>query len=202
MSLEHLALVGRTVTLAPLAHTHVAGLWSAAKTIQEAAKLTPIPCSEEEAERYVTQALNEHARDLTLAYAVVDRVSDEVVGSTRFTNIERWRLAGRQDAIDVVEIGRTFLAASAQRTRTNTEMKCLMLTHAFEALDVHRVTIKTDALNQRSRTAIERIGATFEGILRSHMPSASGGVRDTAMYSIIRSDWHSVRERLHSLLGE
>src|SRR4029079_11849394 len=96
---------------------------------------------------------------------------DEVVGSTRFCNIERWDWrAGnplRRD-IDAVEIGWTWLTPAAQRSAVNTEAKLLMLTHAFEVWRVHRVTLKTDERNARSRAAIARIGAPFEGVPRVH----------------------------------
>lgn len=202
MPIDHPELVGRVVTLTPLTLAHVPALWAVAQTIPEAAQITLVPTSEADTERYVRDALDGQSRGVTLPYAIRSNATGDVVGTTRFANIERWHLRGRKDAIDVVEIGWTWLAADAQRTAINTEAKLLMLTHAFDRFGVHRVTIKTDALNQRSRAAIERIGARLEGILRSHLPSATGGVRDTAMYSIIASEWSSVRERLHTQLGE
>jgi RimJ/RimL family protein N-acetyltransferase len=115
-----------------------------------------------------------------------------VVGSTRFGNIERWS----SDAIDAVEIGWTWLAASAQRTAVNTEAKILMLDHAFGVWRVKRVTLKTDARNARSRAAIARIGGKLDGILRAHMPAADGGVRDSAVFSILAAEWPAHRARL------
>ena len=97
---------------------------------------------------------------------------------------------------DAVEIGSTWLAPSAQRTAINTHAKLLMLTHAFEAWAVLRVTLKTDARNLRSRAAIERIGARFDGVLRAHMPAFDGGVRDTAFYSIVAVEWPELRRAL------
>ena len=96
----------------------------------------------------------------------------------------------------VCEIGGTWYAASVQRTIVNTEAKLLLLTHAFENWRVLRVTLKTDSRNERSRVAILRIGATFEGIRRVHAPAVDGGVRDTAYYSIVSSEWPEVRTRL------
>ncbi|MEY2973809.1 MAG: hypothetical protein RIR49_229, partial [Actinomycetota bacterium] len=101
---------------------------------------------------------------------------------------------------DAVEIGGTWLTPSAQRTGANTDAKLLMLAHAFDVLAVHRVTIKTDARNARSRANIERVGGVFEGVLRSHMRASDGAVRDTAMYSILAAEWPVVRERLRSRL--
>jgi len=98
------------------------------------------------------------------------------------------------------EVGGTWLAASVQRTGVNTETKLLMLAHAFEAWGVRRVTLKTDACNVQSRTAIERIGARAEGIRRAHMPALDGTIRDKAYYSIIAAEWPMIRQHLRQLL--
>jgi RimJ/RimL family protein N-acetyltransferase len=129
-----------------------------------------------------------------------------VVGSTRFCNVERWRWydgAERRPpgGVDAVEIGFTWLARAAQRTGLNTEAKYLMLRHAFEAWRVHRVQLKTDARNQRSRDAIARLGATFEGVLRSDRPSIEDGLRHTALYSVVEAEWPPVLARLEGLLA-
>jgi len=100
----------------------------------------------------------------------------------------------------VVEIGATWLAASAQRTRCNTEAKILMLAQAFDVWQVHRVSLKTDARNAKSRRAIERLGALFEGVRRADMPGSDGSVRDSAYYSIVRAEWPDVRKRLDATL--
>ena len=108
----------------------------------------------------------------------------------------RWTTIGRrQDARDA-EIGATWLAASAQRTPVNTEAKLLMLRHAFDTWDAERITFKTDARNTRSRAAIERSGAHFEGIRRAHVRASDGGIRDSAYYSIVRAEWPDVRKGL------
>jgi RimJ/RimL family protein N-acetyltransferase len=96
----------------------------------------------------------------------------------------------------VAGIGSTWLAASAQRTAVNTEAKLLMLTHAFDVWGVHRVTLKTDARNARSRSSIQRLGAVFEGVRRVHVPAADGTLRDTAYYSIVAAEWPAVRDGL------
>jgi len=117
-----------------------------------------------------------------------------VVGSTRFGNLERWTRG--EDRIDAVEIGWTWLTPSAQRTVVNTEAKLLMLGHAFESWRVHRVTLKTDARNARSRAAIERLGAKLDGLLRAHMPATDDTLRTSAVYSILAGEWPEVRARL------
>ena len=136
------------------------------------------------------------------------RISDGVViGSTRFFDLERWAwpeghpLQGRSSP-DVCEIGYTWLTRSAIRTAANTEAKLLMLTHAFETWQVLRVCLHTDARNQRSRSAIERIGGQFEGILRAHRMAADFIARDSARYSILASDWPAVKRRLVQMVGE
>ena len=132
------------------------------------------------------------AQGRDLAFATIDVTADRVAGSTRFRMIAPEHLR--------VEIGFTFLAASYQRTRVNTAAKLLMLGHAFEAWGVNRVEFLTDDLNQPSRNAILRIGAGFEGKLRSHMVMRDGRIRDSVIFSIIRPEWPAVRERLEERL--
>ncbi|MGH7575141.1 MAG: GNAT family N-acetyltransferase [Longimicrobiales bacterium] len=141
---------------------------------------------------YVEAALAQQRQGTALPFATVDRVSGRAVGSTRFGNVDR---ANRR-----VEIGWTWIARPWQRTALNTEAKVLMLTHAFEDLGCIRVELKTDVLNERSRAAIARLGATEEGVLRSHMVTEGGRVRDTVYYSILASEWPTVRQRLEARL--
>ena len=101
----------------------------------------------------------------------------------------------------MVEIGWTWLAAAAQRTPINTEAKLLMLTHAFETWRVHAVKLNTDARNARSRAAIERIGARFDGVLRAHRPASDGGIRDTAAFSLLEAEWPAAKRHLLARLG-
>ena len=114
-----------------------------------------------------------------------------------------WR--GRTDP-DEVEIGGTWLAADVQRTAVNTEAKLLLLTHAFEQWNVDRVALATDERNERSRSAIARLGATFEGILRNHRPSKVPGedglARNTALFSITAAEWPEVRKSLSDRLEQ
>ena len=141
-------------------------------------------------------------------FAIVSVNDDSVIGSTRFWNLERWAWPqghprhGRS-APDACEIGYTWLTRSAIRTAANTEAKLLMLTHAFEVWGVQRVSLKTDARNERSRAAIERLGARYDGTLRCHMPAygPGGGARDSAFFSIVQEEWPRVKAGLESRLG-
>jgi RimJ/RimL family protein N-acetyltransferase len=149
--------------------------------------------SSDEMRAYVAAALEEQQRGVSQPFAIVDAASDEVIGSTRFGNID---VRNRR-----LEIGWTWLARSHQRTRANTAAKRLLLGHAFDALGVNRVELKTDALNQKSRNAIGRIGATQEGIFRQHVVCASGRVRDTVYFSILATEWPAVRRHLDERLA-
>ncbi len=190
------------VMLEPLALAHVEPLWDAASGDRATYGLTLVPASLEAMRAYVEAHLADQARGTSLPFATRDARTGRVVGSTRFMNIERWTWAPdnplrRTDRMpDAVEIGSTWLTPSAQRTAINTRAKLLMLTRAFDEWKVRRVTLKTDARNSRSRRAIERLGARFDGVLRAHMPAFDGGVRDTAFYSILLDEWPAVRERL------
>lgn len=144
--------------------------------------------SRDEMAAYVRHALQAQARGEVLPFATIDRAGGVVVGSTRYMNID---LPHRR-----LEIGSTWIARPWQRTAINTEAKLLMLRHAFETVGCHRVELKTDALNEQSRTAIRRLGAVEEGILRKHMVIASGRVRDTVYFSITDDEWPSVEARL------
>ncbi|HEV8129546.1 MAG TPA: GNAT family protein [Candidatus Eisenbacteria bacterium] len=142
--------------------------------------------------RYLGEALREQSEGRSLPFATIDRATGTIVGCTRFGNIEpRHRKA---------EIGWTWVGRAYQRTYVNTEAKYLMLRHAFETWDCIRVELKTNVLNRRSRDAMLRIGATEEGILRSHAISDRGTVRDTVYYSILASEWPAVRERLLTMM--
>ncbi len=201
-------LEGALVRLEPLSIQHVPALVAAANA--DAAERFPLATVHRDAagmRSWVEGALRAAAAGTAVPFATVRRSTGEVVGSTRFGNVERWewpdgaRRAPAEGA-DAVEIGWTWLARAAQRTGVNAEAKLLMLRHAFDRWGVHRVALKTDARNARSRAAIERVGARLEGVLRRHMPAADGGVRDTAMFSVVREDWPEVRRRLEALLAD
>ncbi len=196
-------LADAVVRLEPMTHAHIGGLHEAASAERSTFGLTLVPDSLAGWATYVDKMLAEQRAGTTIPFTTFDAGSGLVVGSTRLMTIERWTWpdAGNphqrsHELADACEIGGTWLARRAQRTAVNTHAKLLMLTHAFEAWEVRRVTLKTDARNARSRTAIERLGARFDGVLRAHMPAFDGGVRDTAFYSILAAEWPDVKARL------
>ncbi len=199
-------LEGRFVRLDPLTQAHAGDLLAAASGSRETYGLTLVPGSAAETAAYIEAALAEQRATRSLPFATVDRASGRVIGSSRFLNIEFWTWpAGNRhqrgpERPDVVEIGATWLAAPAQRTPINTEAKLLMLTHAFDHWRVHRVSLMTDARNQRSRQAILRLGARFDGILRAARPASDGAIRDTAAFSILEEEWPAVRANLEARL--
>ncbi len=199
-------LEGRYVRLEPLTRGHARALSAAAGGPRETYALTTVPEGESGALGYIETALRDEEAGRSLPFATVARSTGRVVGSTRFLNIEFWTwppghaLQRGEDVPDVAEIGATWLAGEAQRTAINTEAKLLMLTHAFEEWRVHRVSLMTDARNERSRNAILRVGARFDGVIRAHRPSSDGLIRDTAAFSILESEWPAVKRQLHSRL--
>jgi RimJ/RimL family protein N-acetyltransferase len=198
-----LVLESPRLRLEPLARAHVDALCAAAAESRDTYALTLVPDGSAAMATYVDTAVAGTARGQFLAFAIVDKLRDRVVGSTRFCSFERWDWPGAPPAstperLDAVEIGWTWLAASAQRTHVNTGAKRLMLTHAFEVWHVRRVTLKTDARNARSRANIERLGCRLDGVLRAHMPAEDGGVRDSAIYSLLSSEWPEAGARLAS----
>jgi RimJ/RimL family protein N-acetyltransferase len=205
--LAPVTLTGRRVRLEPLGAGHLDALLAAATSEPaETYPFTQVPQDRDGLARWLTAALAAAGNGQALPFATVELGSGRVVGSTRFCNVERWRWydgAERRPpgGVDAVEIGFTWLARAAQRTGLNTEAKYLMLRHAFEAWRVHRVQLKTDARNQRSRDAIVRLGAAFEGVLRSDRPSVEDGLRDTAFYAVVEADWPAVRARLERRLA-
>ena len=193
-------LTGRHVILEPLSLDHVEGLVAAASIDRSTYDLTWVPDGEAAMSDYVESLLADHAAARVLPFAQRRTDTGALVGCTRYLDPKWWR--GRS-VPDEVEIGGTWLAATAQRTPINTEAKLLLLEHAFESFGVWRVAICTDARNDRSRTAITRIGATFEGVLRNHRlryNTESPQPRDTAVYSIVDSEWPRVRTSLSSRL--
>jgi RimJ/RimL family protein N-acetyltransferase len=147
----------------------------------------------EEMRAYVQSAIDDRAAGRALPFATIERATGTAIGCTRFANIS---IPDKR-----VEIGWTWVAGPWQRTPVNTEAKLLMLRHAFEALGCIRVELKTDRLNERSRNAITRIGGVEEGILRQHMITSSGRLRDTVYYSILHGEWPAVRDRLEARLA-
>jgi RimJ/RimL family protein N-acetyltransferase len=196
--LTTVSLEGRWVALQPLAHAHVPDLVRAAAADRTTYDLTWVPDGTEETTAYVEELLDSYRAGEVLPFAQVDARTGAAVGCTRYLEL-RWP-AGRTDP-DELEIGGTWLGADAQRSGVNTEAKYLLLRHAFETYGVWRVAICTDEDNHRSRRAIERIGATFEGILRNHRlraHTARPRPRNTAVYSIVREEWPDVRAGLEA----
>ncbi|MGM0571058.1 GNAT family N-acetyltransferase [Marinobacter sp.] len=187
-------LEGRHVRLEPLSEDHVDGLFDIGQEQDDWAYLpTAAFSSREEATKWVQQALELARRELHYPYVLVEPASDTLMGSTRYLNVRH-----RDHAL---EIGYTWLGRDYQRTAVNTEAKYLLLSHAFETLGAYRVELKTDARNQRSQKAIERIGAQREGVLRRHMVVQDGYVRDSVMFSITDLDWPDVKKGLLGKLG-
>jgi RimJ/RimL family protein N-acetyltransferase len=193
MLVEPVTLEGRHARLEPLREAHLAGLTEVGLD-EELWRWIPTPVrTREEMAAYIEMALDEQRRGVSLPFAVVERATGRAIGSTRYGNIDRTHHR--------VEIGWTWVAREWQRTAVNTEVKYLLLKHAFESLGCMRVELKTDSLNEKSRNAILRIGAKEEGIFRNHMITASGRIRHSAYYSIIDSEWPAVKERLEAKLN-
>jgi RimJ/RimL family protein N-acetyltransferase len=190
---EPVTLEGRTVRLEPLGPTHHAAL-CAIGLDPELWELIPYRVTTpDEMVAYIQTALDAQKAGTALPFATVHVTSGQVIGSTRFMNID---VPNRR-----VEIGATWIAAPWRRTAVNTEGKYLMLRHAFETLGCVRVELKTDVLNQRSRNAILRIGAKEEGILRQHVVTWSGRLRDSVYFSILDSEWPRVKQDLEQKLS-
>ena len=203
--MSELLLTGRHVRLEPLNAGHVAGLVRAAATDRSLYQWSPIPQTDIEAQRYVDTAMSWQQAGTAYPFAIVRMQDGIVLGSTRFWNVERWlwpegHARHGRDLPDVCEIGYTWLSSMAIRTAANTETKRLMLAHAFESWEVLGVCFYTDARNSRSRAALERIGAQYEGILRSHRMAADYTARNSVRYSIVAAEWPVVRRRLDEML--
>ena len=192
MNVLPVILEGTRVRLEPLSLSHHEQLceigldpllWQLATTVMQSAQ---------DMKSYIETALKWQAEGTALPFAIIEQSSDSVVGSTRFGNIDK---ANRR-----LEIGWTWLARKWQRTAVNTETKFLLLKHAFETLGCIRVEFKTDSLNEKSRNALLRIGATEEGILRNHMIAPGGRFRHSVYFSIIHSEWRHVKAALEEKL--
>ena len=193
MVIAPVILQGRHVRLEPLAPGHAAGLAEVGLDA-ELWKWIPTPVrTPEEMSGYVQTALDEQLKGSALPFVLIERATGRSIGSTRYGNIDRDHYR--------VEIGWTWVARQWQRTPINTEAKYLLLRHAFESLKCIRVELKTDSLNERSRAAILRLGATEEGTFRNHMITASGRIRHTVYFSILDSEWPQVKARLEAKLG-
>ncbi len=186
--LQPAILRGPLVTLAPLDLCHREEFIEAVKD-GELFKLwyTAVP-SPETMHLQIERRLSEQAAGATLPFAILDNATGKAVGMTNYLNV---------DAVNRrVEIGGTWYRRSVQRTSLNTQAKLLLLEHAFERLNCIAVEFRTHFFNHQSRRAIERLGAKLDGILRCHQLAANGTLRDTCVYSIIASEWPTVKAHL------
>lgn len=192
MPLAPLTLIGKHVRLEPLSLDHTGPL-ARVGLVPELWRLQPAPIeSEADMRRYVQAAMDDQARGVSLPFAMLEPATGQVMGSTRYMDIA---LPHRR-----LEIGATWLAPAFQRSGANTEAKLLLLAHAFEALNMQKVVLKTEVLNTQSRAAIARIGAVEEGVFRKHLIAASGRARDMVYFSILDAEWPGVKSRLAARL--
>jgi RimJ/RimL family protein N-acetyltransferase len=210
--LEPFTLEGPRVRLEPLTEAHIPGLVEAAGEDRTNYQWTYTPEGVDQMTDYVVDALAKVASGAHVAFATVckgsepgERADERVVGATRFCEIANWQWPPgaqhqRHGVPDVLDIGFTWLAGSAQRTPINTEAKLLMMTHAFEVWKVHRVALQTDVRNARSWAAIERIGGQLDGIMRADRPGSDDTVRTSARFSIVAEEWPDVKARLAARL--
>ncbi len=224
METKPFSLLGNHIRLEALEHCHIDGLATASASDPSLYQWSPVPQGKEQAAAYIDTALAWRDAGTAVPFAIVNSADGNVIGSTRFWNLERWSwppgharyerypvgvFPGLAKAAsygashplpDACEIGYTWLAQSAMRSAANTEAKLLMLTYAFETWEVLRVCFHTDARNLRSRAALERVGGKCEGILRSHRMAADFIPRDSVRYSIVAAEWPQVKQRLNQLL--
>ena len=186
MKVAPVVLEGEGIRLEPMGPEHAQGLYNRGRCAEDWA-LLPRSCFVDLADtrQWIDEALEDNS---ALPFVIVESAKGKVVGSTRYLNIRPEHRS--------LEIGWTWLGQEWQRTGINTEVKALLLTHAFERLACIRVEFKTDARNLRSQRALERIGATMEGVLRNHMIVQGGYYRDSVYFSVIDSEWWEVKERL------
>jgi RimJ/RimL family protein N-acetyltransferase len=187
-------LSGSVVRLDPIRHEHAELFWEVAKNnLDDIFRWIPYRMqTRDDFQLLVAKAFQEQERGESVVFTTVEIASGQVLGSTRFMNIDR---NNRR-----VEIGSTWIAPAWQRTAVNTEAKYLMLRHAFEVWGCFRVELKTDALNEKSRNAILRVGAKEEGTLRRHVVTWTGRVRDSVYFSILDSEWPEIKARLEEKL--
>ncbi len=189
-----LTLSGRWVELVPLAPTHVDALWPSARRPEVLRYLrVGVPKAPADLERVVEGMLAAQKAGTDLPFTTVFRPAGRPIGMTRFLRIDRTN--------DWVEIGGTWLDPTFWRTPVNTEAKLLMLRYAFEVAMVHRVQLQTDGRNERSQTAIARLGAVREGVLRDDVVLPDGYRRSSVYFSVLAPEWPAVRARLETMLA-
>ena len=190
LDIKPVVLEGGNVRLERMSQDHAQGLYNRGRNAADWAFM-PRSCFVDQADtrHWIDEAL---ARDNEMPFVILEREKNRVVGSTRYLNIRRDHRS--------LEIGWTWLGQEWLRTGVNTEAKFLLLRHAFERLGCIRVEFKTDERNLRSQEALERIGATREGVLRNHMIVQGGFYRNSVYFSVIEEEWPAVKERLQGLL--
>jgi RimJ/RimL family protein N-acetyltransferase len=193
MPLTPVTLQGRTIELVPMGPSHHASLCSIGLDERLWQRTTIQVRTAEEMREYLQVALDAQPAGTALPFVIQKRDSGQIIGSTRFHS---YNALHRR-----IEIGFTWLAVPWQGTGANLEAKLLMLRHAFESLDCVRVQFTADMDNAPSRHALERLGATYEGILRSYMISDRAGPRDVAIYSIVASEWADLAMQLKARVG-
>jgi RimJ/RimL family protein N-acetyltransferase len=195
-------LTGRYVHLVPMELDHVDGLVAAAGGDRSTFGYTTVPWDRPTMTEYVTRAMAKRDQGEHVPFVTWSVAHGRIVGTTRFYDLTPWDWGPEPTAHqrvgrpDVASIGYTWLDPAAQRTPVNSEAKLLMLTHAFETWEVWAVRLKTDARNERSRRAIERLGFRLDGVIRADMPGTDDTVRDSAVFSMLASEWPDHRERL------
>lgn len=187
------SLAGRFIRLAPLRIDDLDGLCAIGlePLLWQSTTIQVVTRSDMEA--YVRSALDAQDRGTAMPFAIYEQSTDKLIGSTRFHSID----IGHRH----LEIGFTWLGLPWQRTSANTEVKYLMLRHAFESMGCIRVEFRADTENEKSRRALKRIGASEEGTLRQFRISPHRGIRDMVVYSILREEWPQVKSGLESKLG-
>ncbi|MFD7985850.1 GNAT family N-acetyltransferase [Kitasatospora indigofera] len=190
-----ITLTGRTVRLEPLGRHHLPDLFAAGGGDEEVWRWIPsgTPHTADELGGVIDRRLAEIAAGTAVVFAVVDRQDDRAIGMTGYYDFDAEN--------ELVEIGGTWYARTAWRTAVNTEAKLLLLTHAYEDLGMGRVFWKTDHLNERSRNAVLRLGATFEGVHRRERRRADGSWRDSVYFSMLADEWPAAKQRLTERLA-
>ncbi|WP_203248310.1 GNAT family N-acetyltransferase [Sporosarcina beigongshangi] len=190
--MEAIQLIGETVLLRPMTEDDVEGIYGCCQDERIWAHLPQTLQTREDVQAHIEQALVDREQGAEYPFVIVLLETNEIIGSTRFLDIAT--------AHKRLEIGYTWLHPSVWRTNVNTECKYLLLTYCFEQLQFQRVQIKTGHENTQSQKAIERIGATKEGVLRNHMIRPNGTVRHTVMYSVVQEEWLEVKQHIERLM--
>ncbi|MEK5040663.1 GNAT family N-acetyltransferase [Sporosarcina sp. FSL K6-3457] len=190
--METIQLIGNDVLLRLMTKDDVEGIYASCQDKRIWTHMSQTLQTKEDVQAYVKQALVNREAGTEYPFVIVLRATNEIIGSTRFFDIAT--------AHKSLELGHTWLHPSVWRTNINTECKYLLLSYCFEQLQYQRVQIKTGHQNTRSQKAIERIGATKEGILRNHMIRPNGEVRHTVMYSVVQEEWPEVKRHIEGLM--